>query len=58
MNENRKSKIKTRNLLYKQYKLNGRFESDFAILKTFMTGLNELISSTKNLYHEALGKIE
>ena len=54
MNENRKSKIK--NLLYKQDKLNGRFESDFVLLETYMTGLNELISSTKNLYHENLGK--
>ena len=56
MHENIKSKIKTRNLLYKQYIQNGRFESDFVLLETFITELNELISSSKSLYYENLGK--
>ena len=56
MNQNMKSKIKARNLLYKQHIQNGRFESDFALFETFITELNELISSTKNLYSENLGK--
>ena len=55
MNENIKSKI-NRNLLYKQYIQNVRFESDFTLLKTFITELNELISFTKNLYSENLEK--
>ena len=56
MNKNIKSKIETRNLLYKQYIQNGRSESDFALLETFITELNELISSSKSLYYENLGK--
>ena len=49
MNENIKSKIKTKNLLFKQYIQNGRFESDFVFLENLITEINELISSTKNL---------
>ena len=56
MNKNIKSKIETRNLLYKQYIQNGRSESDFALLETFITELNELISSSKSLYYENFGK--
>ena len=56
MNENIKPEIETRNLHYKQYIQNGRFESDFALLETFKTELNELISSSKSLYYENLGK--
>ena len=56
MNEIIKSKIKTKNLLFKQYIQNGRLESDFVFLETFITEINELISSTKNLYHENLVK--
>ena len=56
MNENIKSKIKTKNLLFKQYIQNGRFESDFVFLENLMTEINELISSTKNLYYENLAK--
>ena len=52
MNENIKSKTQTRNLLYKQYIQNGRFECEFVFLETFIAKLNELISSTKNLYYE------
>ena len=56
MDENIKSKIKTRNLLYKQYIQNGRFESDFLLLETFITEFNELIPFTKSLHYEDLGK--
>ena len=56
MDENIKSKIKTRNLLYKQYIQNGRFESDFLLLETFITEFNELILFTKSLHYEDLGK--
>ena len=56
MNENIKSKIKTKNLLFKQYIQNGRFESDFVFLENLITEINELTSSTKNLYYENLAK--
>ena len=56
MNEIIKSKIKTKNLLSKQYIQNERFESDFVFLETLITEINELISSTKNLYYENLAK--
>ena len=51
-----KSKIKTKNLLFKQYIQNGIFESDFVFLENLITEINELISSTKNLYYENLAK--
>ena len=54
MNEIINSKIKTKNLLSKQYIQNERFESDFVFLETLITEINELISSTKNLYYENL----
>ena len=56
MNEIIKSKIKTKNLLFKQYIQNGRFESDFVLLETLITEINKLISSTRNLYYENLVK--
>ena len=56
MDENIKSKIKTKNLLFKQYIQNGRFESDFVFLENLITEINELISSTKNLCYENLAK--
>ena len=56
MNENIKSKIKTKNLLFKQYIQSGRFESDVVFLENLITEINELISSTKNLYYENLAK--
>ena len=56
MNEIIKSKFKTKNLLFKQYIHNGRFESDFVSLETLITEINELISSTKNLYYGNLPK--
>ena len=40
MNENINSKIKTRNLLYKQDIQNGRLEGDFVLLETFITELD------------------
>ena len=57
MNGNIKSKIKTKmNNTNKQYIQNGRFESDFVFLENLITEINELISSTKNLYYENLAK--
>ena len=56
MNENMKSKIKSKNLLYKQYTQNGRKESDLIVLENLIAELNELITSTKALYYENLGK--
>ena len=56
MNEIIKSKIKTKNLLFKQYIQNERFESDFVLLETLITEINKLISSTRNLYYENLAK--
>ena len=56
MNETIKSKMKTRNKLFKQYVQNGRFESDFILIERFVKELNELISHTKTLYYENLAK--
>ena len=56
MNEIIKSKIKTKNLLFKQHIQNGRFESDFVFLQALITEINELISSTRNVYYENLAK--
>ena len=56
MNEIIKSKIKTKNLLFKQYIQNGRFESDFVFLQALITEINELVSSTRNVYYENLAK--
>ena len=51
-----KSKIKAKNALYKKCIQNGRFESDFVYLQNLIIELNELISSTKDLYYENLAK--
>ena len=56
MNETIKSKIKTRNKLYKQYIENGRFESDFMMIESLITEINDLITSTKDLYYNNLAK--
>ena len=56
MNETIKSKIKAKNVLYKKYIQNGRFESDFVCLEDLIIELNELISSTKALYYGNLAK--
>ena len=47
MNDTIKAKIKTKNLLFKEYVKNKRFENDFDFLKALITDLNKLISSTK-----------
>ena len=56
MNDTIKAKIKTKNLLFKQYMQNERFESDFGFLKALITELSDPISSTKTLYYENLAK--
>ena len=56
MNENIKSKIKTRNLLYKQCTQNGKFKGEFVLLETFITEYNELVSSIRDLYYKNLEK--
>ena len=56
MNETIKLKMKTRDKLYKQYVENGRFESDFIIIETSITEINDLITSTKDLYYNNLAK--
>ena len=43
MNENIKSRIKLKNLFYKQYARNGRKESEHIVLESLITELNELI---------------
>ena len=56
MNETIKLKIKAKDNMCKKYIQNGRFESDFVLLETLITELNELVSTTKALYYENLGK--
>ena len=56
MNETIKLKIKAKDNIYKKYIQNRRFESDFALLETLITEFNELVSTTKALYYENLGK--
>ena len=56
MNENMKSKTKSKHLFYKQYSQNGRKESDLIVLENLITELNELISSTKALTMKTLEK--
>ena len=52
MNEIIKSKMEAKNIFYKKYIRNGRFESGFIFLENLITELNELISSTKASYYE------
>ena len=56
INETIKSKIKTKNKLFKQCMKNGRFESDFVLVERSVTELSDLISHTKALYYETLAK--
>ena len=56
MNDTIKAKIKTKNLLFKQYMQNEKLESDLGFPKALITELNELISSTKFLYYENFAK--
>ena len=43
MNETIKSEIKAKNVLYKKYIQNGRFESDFVCLENLITEPNEFV---------------
>ena len=58
MNENIKLKIKAKTICtintFKTEKKN--FESDFLLLRTLITELNELINTTKALYYQNLNK--
>ena len=58
MNDTLKSKIKTKNILFKQFMRleSEKFESDFGFLTALITGLNELISSMKTMSYENLVK--
>ena len=56
MNETIKLRIKAKDNMYNKYLQNGRFESDFVLLETLLTKLNELIVTAKALYYENLGK--
>ena len=56
MNEIIKLKIKAKNSMYNRFIQNGRSESDFVLLETLITELNELIATTKALYYENLAK--
>ena len=56
MNEIMKFKIKAKDNMNKKYIQNGRFESDFVLLETLINELNKLVSTTKALYYENLGK--
>ena len=53
---NYKIKNESKTYTLQKYIQNGRFESDFIFLENLITELNELISSTKALYYENLGK--
>ena len=56
MNETIKLKIKAKNSMCNRFIQNGRSESDFVLLETLITELNELIATTKTLYYENLAK--
>ena len=56
INEIIKSKMKIQNKLFKKYVQNGRFESDFIFLQSFVNELKELIYQTKALYYGNLAK--
>ena len=51
-----KIKNESKKKLYKQYIKNERFESDFVLIESLVNEINELISNTKNLYYDKLGK--
>ena len=58
MNDTLKARIKTKNVLFKQFMRleNEKFESDSGFLTALITGLNELISSRKTMSYENLVK--
>ena len=47
---------KGRNKLYRQYIENDRFESEFMMIETLITEINDLISATKDIYYNNLAK--
>ena len=57
INENIKSKIKTKNKLYLEYVKKGRQEIDFCALEESIFSLNDLILQTKTSYYENLGRM-
>ena len=56
MNEEIKSKVKSKNHLYKVYIKNGRNEVDFLNLKNSIAELNKLVSTLKHPTIKTLGK--
>ena len=56
INEKIQSKRKSKNKLCKIYMKNGRIWNDFSNLENSITGLNELLSTTKESYYEHLGR--
>ena len=56
INKTKKSKIKAKNVLNKNYIQNRKLESDFVFLENLITEVDELIYSTKVLYYENLAK--
>ena len=56
MNEIIKPKMETKNKLHQQYIQNRRFESHPVFIESLIAELNDLISYTKDLYHENLAK--
>ena len=51
-----KNKDQRKNTFQQKHIGNGRLESDFILLEKLITGLNDLILSTKTLYYENLAK--
>ena len=56
MNEKIKSKVKSKNQLYKVYIKNDRNKVDFLNLINSIAELNKLVSTNKTSYYENLGK--
>ena len=56
MNEKIRSKVKSKNQLYKVCMKNGRNEVDFLSLKNSIAELNKLVSTTKISYCENFGE--
>ena len=56
MNKEIKSKVKSKNQLYKVYIKNGRNEVDLLNLKNSIAELNELVSTLKHPTMKTLGK--
>ena len=57
MNETIKSRIKTKiNFTNRKLIDNGKFEKDSVFIETLITEINDLITSTKDLYYKKLAK--